>query len=244
MDPHQLDSVKVCLVYIYLSVCVSVYLSSWVTPSLFPPLSHSFSVCLSYPLVSSFPLLLFSALLLFSSHLLLFSTLLFLSTLPLVSTHLYSPLHLISGPLEFLIWSSPPLSLSLALPYIATQLVDSIEIHDICTLNVIQKIVFNSPIIRMFCSYKNSYLSNNGNDNYYNQNCINNNDDIEYSYNNGRNITSQSNDKSTGIYRTEQLVDFPHIFVSTVGRNNDQMYVLRMTSIIDQVLTLLESFSW
>ena len=165
-------------------------------------------------------------------------------------------MYILTGPIEYLQWSSAPLCLSLAMPYIVTQLVDTIEIHDICSLNVIQKIVFNSPLISIFSSYKRFSESNDinysnndngkGNKDRFLSRQNSNNDVVSHDNNSNRNNSKgdengkskyQKNDVSTGIYGFERIVDLPHIYVCTVGRNNDQLYVLRMRSVLDQVRT-------
>ena len=64
----------------------------------------------------------------------------------------------------------------------------------------------------------------------YQQQLVNSN---EYNYQSEKKSSS-----STGTYGADRTVtckDLPHVFVSTVGRTNDQLFVLRMTPLIDQV---------
>ena len=132
-----------------------------------------------------------------------------------------------AGPTESLSWLSVPLSLSLAVPYIVSQLVDSIEIHDLSSLNSVQRIPFNSPTISVFCFNRSVYMDS---DPLYQQQLVNSN---EYNYQNEKKSSSSSG--TYGADRTVTCKDLPHVFVSTVGRTNDQLFVLRMTPLIDQV---------
>ena len=173
-----------------------------------------------------------------------------------ISNHVISMCtYVLTGPIEYLQWSSAPLSLSLAMPYIITQLVDTVEIHDICSLNVIQKIIFNSPIISIFSLYKRFSEDNENNENNMNDNDNGNgsqgrfisgqNSHNNVIINNKNNNKADDNEKSkyqrnsvsTGTNGSDRIIDLPHIFVCTVGRNNDQLYVLRMRSVLNQVRT-------
>ena len=64
----------------------------------------------------------------------------------------------------------------------------------------------------------------------YQQQLLNSN---EYNYQNEK--KSSSSTSTYGADRTVTCKDLPHVFVSTVGRTNDQLFVLRMTPLIDQV---------
>ena len=178
-----------------------------------------------------------------------------------ISNHIFSMCtYVLTGPIEYLQWSSAPLSLSLAMPYIVTQLVDTVEIHDICSLNIIQKIIFNSPIISIFSLFRKFSEDNENNENNENNIDDNGNGNGDQGrfisgqnshnnviINNKNNNNPDENEKSkyqrssvsTGINGSDRIIDLPHIFVCTVGRNNDQLYVLRMRSILNQVRTYI-----
>ena len=117
------------------------------------------------------------------------------------------------------------------MPFIASQLVDTIEIHDFSTLKIVQKIVFNAPIISIFCVSKKeeddrNYLNSNGdsgnssminssynssdklneiNENNFQSNFINN---YENNNNNNNNVNSNevNNNYSNNVRRNVHSV--------------------------------------
>jgi hypothetical protein len=96
---------------------------------------------------------------------------------------------------------------------------DAIEIHDTISLQVIQYIKFQTPIICICCNnrdFGNSNIS------------INNN-----SLGDQKNIN-----KNDRISNNERDVLQPHIYVITKG---DQLHVLRMTSFVNQVKDLVDT---
>ena len=119
---------------------------------------------------------------------------------------------------------------------IVSQLVDSVEVHDCATLKILQRILFDSPIIGISCIVKKEEREwdedgeGEGEGEY---------DMPGHSSSSSSNDASAAKHKSSafsdGTISLESVTHQQHVFVSTVGRSTDALYVLRMTPVLQQV---------
>jgi hypothetical protein len=125
------------------------------------------------------------------------------------------------------------------MPVIVSQLVDSIEIHDCATLKILQRILFDSPIIGISCIAMKEEREWDEDGEGYGEG------EGEGEYDMPGHSSSSSNDAtatmhkniglSDGTISLESITHQQHVFVSTVGRSTDALYVLRMTPVLQQV---------
>ena len=125
---------------------------------------------------------------------------------------------------------------------IVSQLVDSVEVHDCATLKILQRILFDSPIIGISCIVKKEEREwdEDGEGEGYGEG----EGEGEYDMP-GHSSSSSSNDASAAKHKSsafsdgtislESVTHQQHVFVSTVGRSTDALYVLRMTPVLQQV---------
>ena len=146
---------------------------------------------------------------------------------------------MMTGPRETIRWSSAPFCVTATMPVIVSQLVDSVEIHDCSTLKIVQRILFDSPIIALSCIVKMEEREWEGEwdgdvdgdgDGYSSSNSSSNDRSSTHA-------TSSANatGRLTGLNSNESVTHLQHVFVSTVGRSTDALYVLRMTPALQQV---------
>ena len=130
------------------------------------------------------------------------------------------------------------------MPVIVSQLVDSLEIHDCATLKILQRVLFDSPIIGISCIVKKEerewdedgegegFDEGEGDGEYD----LTGHNSSSSSSSNDTNSTKLKNSASSdGTISLESVTHQQHIFVSTVGRSTDALYVLRMTPVLQQV---------
>ena len=150
-------------------------------------------------------------------------------------THNNLDLLMMTGPRETIRWTSAPFYVTAAMPVIVSQLVDSVEIHDCATLRIIQRILFDSPIIAISCIMMKEEMKWEGEGGFEGEG--------EGEWDREGYSSSNSNDHSSthetssniAIGSSESVTKLQHIFVSTVGRSTDALYVLRMTPALQQV---------
>jgi hypothetical protein len=128
------------------------------------------------------------------------------------------------------------------MPVIVSQLVDSVEVHDCATLKILQRILLDSPIIGISCIAKKEERE--WDEDGEGEGCGEGEGEGEYDMP-GHSSSSSSNDASAtnhknsglsdGTISLESITHQQHVFVSTVGRSMDALYVLRMTPVLQQV---------
>lgn len=127
------------------------------------------------------------------------------------------------------------------MPVIVSQLVDSVEIHDCATLKILQRILFDSPIIGISCIVKKEEREwdEDGEGEGYGEGEGEGEYDMPGHSSSSSNDTSATKHKnsgsSEGTISLESVTHQQHVFVSTVGRSTDALYVLRMTPVLQQV---------
>ena len=147
---------------------------------------------------------------------------------------------MMTGPRETIRWTSAPFYVTAAMPVIVSQLVDSVEIHDCATLRIVQRILFDSPIIAISCIMKKEEMKWEGEGDFEGEGEGEGEWDREgYSSTNSNDHSSTHETSSKSASgSSESVTNLQHVFVSTVGRSTDALYVLRMTPALQQVNSL------